>query len=173
MGDHIHALADLQQRHALTHTQHFSYLQLRHAVLVHLPSPISLPEFSPLEAQVMMGNLGKGGVSRIYRSLINNGPASLDGVRARWEGWVGPLEEADCRDALMAPRTLTTSSRLRLVQIYYLHTVYLTPARPFRAHLRPSPDCPKCGSSPADFYHMVWLCPALERFWRGWSGSLH
>lgn len=150
-GDHIQSFAELQARHSLHTSQFYRYLQLRHALAVHISTGTSLPEFSPPEAQVLMGSLGKGGVSKIHRSLVNNTPTNLDSLRARCEGCIGPLEEADWCDALMAPRTLTTSFRLHLIQLYYLHIAYLTPAQLHRAGLRPSPACARCGLAPADF----------------------
>lgn len=171
-GDHIRTFPDLQQRHALSGSQFYKYLQVRHALTTHVPTGTSLPEFSPLEAQVMTGNLGRGGVSRIYRSLVNNGSPTLNALRTSWEGWLGPLEDEDWRDALMAPKTLTTSSKLHLIQLYFLHTAYLTPVRLHRAGLRPSPNCVRCGHAPTDFYHVAWGCPALAQFWPGIESEL-
>lgn len=117
----------------------------------------------------MTGNLGKGGVSRIYRSLVNNGAPTLDALQTHWEGWLGPTEDDDWRDALMAPKTLTSSSKLRLLQLYFLHTAYLTPIRLHKAGLRPNPDCVRCGQAPADFFHVVWGIRSLPSFGLGWK----
>lgn len=145
MSDHIRTFAELQTRYSLHTSQFYCYLQLRHALATHHPryfiTRVQSLRGTGTDGQPGTGQGVGGGVSRIYRSLVNNTPTYLDSLRAPWEGWLGPLEEADWRDALMAPKTLTTSPKLRLIQLYYLHTAYPTPTRLYRFGRRPSPDC--------------------------------
>lgn len=115
--------------------------------------------------QILMGNLGKGGVSKIYSSLVNNCPSSLDPFRHRWETWLGPMEDEDWRDALMSPQLISISARLLLVKLYYLHYAYLTPTLLHRAALLATPAYPRCRSELADFFHMVWACTHLTLYW--------
>lgn len=151
-GNHIRTFKDLQIRYFLHNTQFYRYLQLRHALQSHITDGSSLPEYSPPEAQTLTGNLGKGGISCIYRSLVNNTPNALSRLRDKWEGWLGSLDDTDWGDELMTPRTITASARLSLVQIYYLHAVYLTPLCLQRAGLSPEASCPRCDHPQADYY---------------------
>lgn len=102
-GNHIRTFKDLQIRYSLHNTQFYRYLQLRHALQSHITDGSSLPEYRPSEAQTLTGNLGKGGISCIYHSLVNNTPNALSRLRDKWEGWLGSLDDTDWRDALMAP----------------------------------------------------------------------
>lgn len=117
----------------------------------------------------MTGDLGREGISRIYCSLTNNTPNSLSQLWDKWEGWLGALEDADWRDALMAPKIIAVSARLGLVQTYFLHAAYLTLLRLHRVGLRPDALCPH---SHANFYHMVWLCLAIQRYWESLTREL-
>lgn len=108
-----------------------------------------------LRRRLSWGTWGRVASPHIYRALINNTPTSLDRLRTQWEEWVGTLEEKDWREALMAPRMVTASAKLRMVQLYYLHSAYLTPVRLHRAGFSPTPACARCGHEPADFFHMV------------------
>ncbi|KAJ1097918.1 hypothetical protein NDU88_003034 [Pleurodeles waltl] len=164
-GSHIQSFQDLQTQYSLNKTQFHRYLQLRHALLVHLQAGDTIPEHSPMEAKALMGDLGKGGVSQIYRTLITTAGGPLRELRQRWEDWMGPMEEMDWTEALMAPRSLTMATRLQLIQTYFLHTAYLTPAKLHKAGLRPSAECPRCRSHTADFFHMVWACPTIVAYW--------
>ncbi|KAJ1119448.1 hypothetical protein NDU88_007634 [Pleurodeles waltl] len=164
-GTHIRSFQDLQKQYSLNKTQFHRYLQLRHALLVHLQTGDTIPEHSPMEAKALMGDLGRGGVSQIYRTLITATGGPLRELRQRWESWVGSMEEADWTEALMAPCSLTMATRFRLIQSYFLHAAYLTPAMLHKAGLRPTAECPRCRYHTADFYHMVWTCPIIMAYW--------
>ncbi|KAJ1166053.1 hypothetical protein NDU88_006463, partial [Pleurodeles waltl] len=64
-GSHIQSFEDLQKNFSLNKTQFHRYLQLRHALSVHIRVGETIPECSPMEAKALMGSLGKGGVSQI------------------------------------------------------------------------------------------------------------
>ncbi|KAJ1217743.1 hypothetical protein NDU88_005333 [Pleurodeles waltl] len=161
MGDAMKSFQELQADLQLSRTQFFEYLQLWHALGTHLTPTDPIPEFNPLEARLLMGNSGGKGVSQIYKALVNHAPGSLDSNRSKWESWVGELKEPDWAEALMAPRMLAVSARLRAVQFYYLHRAYLAPDRLHWAGLRPTALCPRCAGEPADLFHMVLSCPVL------------
>ncbi|KAJ1155451.1 hypothetical protein NDU88_008181 [Pleurodeles waltl] len=162
----MRSFEDLQDTFALNKTQFHKYLQVRHALLTQVQTGDNIPVSSPMERRALMGNLGRGGVSQVYRTLITSTACSLEELRWKWEGWVGPVEEEDWTEALAAPHTLTMATRLRLIQTYYLHTAYLTPSKMHKAGLRPTADCPRCMSPDADFFHMVWSCSTINTYWK-------
>ncbi|KAJ1205838.1 hypothetical protein NDU88_001263 [Pleurodeles waltl] len=90
-GSHMRSFQDQQKQYALNKTQFYRYLQLRHALLVHVQTGDTIPEHSPMEAKALMGNMGRGGVSQIYRTLTTVTAGPLGRLRKRWEDWVGPM----------------------------------------------------------------------------------
>ncbi|KAJ1153199.1 hypothetical protein NDU88_005960 [Pleurodeles waltl] len=169
---HMRSFEEIQESYSLNKTQFPKYLQLRHTLLVHIRPGDSVPNCSPMEARTMMGGQGRRGISQLYRSLLFNTTPSHENLRRKWEGWVGPIEEADWRDVLMAPRTMSMTSRFRVLQTLYLHTAYLTPERLFKTGLRQTADCPRCSSPDADFFHMVWACPVIMTYWKAIVGEV-
>lgn len=93
----------------------------------------NLPAFSPLEAKVFMGDLAERKISKIYQTLVTHCSPSLHKLREAWVEDVGPLEDPDWTEALAAPRGAAIVVRLRLVQFKYLHRVYFTRVRLWRA----------------------------------------
>ena len=123
--------SDLQEDFGLHSTQFFQYLQIHHALLPLLSSLDDLPDSNPLESKVFSGPLGRGRISRLYKSLVLNSLGTLSTLQARWEGWVGKLDGPDWRDACMFPRVAFILARLCLVQLNFLRVAYLTPLRLF------------------------------------------
>ena len=163
----VKSFAELQEEYGLHHTQFFNYLQLRHALVASHLEKAGMSEFNPLEAKLLQGALGRGGLSRIYKSLIINSPECFQPLRNKWEEQVGTLDEEDWRDARAAPREIAISSRLRFIQLKFLHMAYKTPTMLHRMIPGYSPNCPKCAHTGADFLHMTWSCPSLQDFWNG------
>ena len=98
----IKSFSTLQEEFSLDNSQFFRYLQLRHTLQQYPSISRELEEFNPLEAKLLLGAMGRGGVSRLYRSLVINSPECFSPLRERWESYVGPLEEEDWREARMA-----------------------------------------------------------------------
>lgn len=166
-GTTLRSFQDMQDLYHMPKTQFYKYLQFRHALSPSLVGLESLPEFSPLEAKVLMGDLGSKKISRIYQSLVTHSTHMLGGLWERWEVDVGTLEEEDWREALASPRGAAISMRLRLVQFKYLHRAYYTRVRLWRAGLIASPLCTRCEREDGTFLHTVWLCHSLAKFWQG------
>ena len=133
----------LQADFNLHRSQLFKYLHLRHTLTEYRQQIAELADCNPLEARLLQGPIGRGGISKIYRTLVVNSPECFSALRARWEGIGGKLEEEDWRDARMAPRELAISSRLRFIQIKYLHMAYRTPLSLNRMYSSAAPCCPK------------------------------
>lgn len=166
-GRSLKSFQDLQTEFHMPQTQFYRYLQLRHALSPSLEGLESLPEFSPIEAKVFMGDLQDHKISKIYQSLITHCSSTLQKLRRDWEGDVGQLEEEDWMEALIAPREAAIVVRLRLLQFKYFHRVYYTRMHLWRAGLLASPMCLRCSQEEGTFLHTVWHCPSLDRFWRG------
>ena len=159
----LNSFEELQREFGLHRSQFFKYLQLRHALATY--GLKRLEEFNPLEVKVLSGKMGRGGVSRLYKSLVIHTPDRFDCLREKWEGLVGDLEEEDWRDASMAHREMAISSRLRLLQWKIFHMAYRTPALLSKMYRGYEARCPKCSGAPADFFHLIWHCPVTQTFW--------
>ena len=80
---------------------------MRHALSQYRPQLEGLAEHNPLEAKLLNGAIGKGGISKIYKTLVINSPDCFAALRGRWEALIGDMEEEEeWRDARMAPREL-------------------------------------------------------------------
>lgn len=166
-GTTLRSFREMQDMYHMPRTQFYKYLQFRHALSPSLVGLESLPAFSPLEAKVFMGDLCSKKISQVYQTLVTHSTPTLAGLRERWEVDVGSLEEEDWREALASPRGAAISMRLRLIQFNYLHRVYYTRVRLWRAGLIASPACCRCDAEEGTFIHTVWLCQRILRFWRG------
>lgn len=165
-GAVLKSFQDLQTDFQMPKTQFFKYLQFRHALSPNLEGLTVLAEFSPIEAKVFMGDLQDRKISKIYHTLVTHSSPSLQHLRETWEGDVGPLEGEDWVEALGSPRGAAISVNLRLIQFKYLHRVYFTRARLWRAGLIASPVCLRCKHEEGTLIHTIWHCSALSRFWR-------
>ena len=106
---------ELQGEFHLHRSQFYKYLQLRYALLAQGHALLKLPESNPLENKAICDHMGRGGISRLYRTLVVNSPNLFQPLRARWESWVGSLNEEDWHEARMSPWTPAISSRLLLI----------------------------------------------------------
>lgn len=165
-GTVLKSFQDIQKDFQMPKTQFFKYLQFRHAISPSLEGLTSLAEFSPIEAKVFMGDLQERKISKIYQSLVTHSSPSLQHLRETWEGDVGPLESEDWMEALASPRGAAIQISLRLIQFKYLHRVYYTRVRLWRAGLIASPVCLRCMHEEGTLMHTIWHCNALSRFWR-------
>lgn len=166
-GTILKSFTELQRDYTMPQTQFYRYLQFRHALLPSLKHLATLPEFSPLEAKVFMGDLHERKVSKIYQTLVTHCSSSLHKLKAAWEEDVGPLEDQDWTEAVAAPRGAAIAMRLRLIQFNYLHRVYFTRMRLWKAGLIDSQICLRCERAEGTLLHTVWTCLSLDRFWRG------
>lgn len=171
LGDVMHrttlkSFQQLQADFAMPRSQFYKYLLFRHALMPYIRDLDTLPAFSPLEAKLFMGDLQDRKISKIYQTLVTNSPNSLDRLRRTWELDLGDLENEDWTEALLSPRMAAVAMRLRMIQFNYLHRVYFTRERLWRAGLIASPECLRCGVQRGDWFHSVWQCTVVARFWR-------
>ena len=64
-GSHIKSLEALRGEFTLHNSQFYRYLQLRYAQSSYRAELVEVPELSPLEVKLLMGPVGRGGVSHI------------------------------------------------------------------------------------------------------------
>ena len=76
-GAHIKSFVVLIGEFSLHKSQFFKYLQLRNALFLYQLELTDLPEFNPLEVKLLMGPIGNGAISQLYRSLVIHSPDPL------------------------------------------------------------------------------------------------
>lgn len=62
-------------------------------------------------------------------------------------------------------RSTFISARDQLIQVKWLHRVYLTPTRLVRIHRLQVDTCTRCHMGRGTLIHVIWECSALQSFW--------
>lgn len=58
------------------------------------------------------------------------------------------------------------SARDKIIQYNFLHRIHYTPACLYKMGRVDSPECCGCHTEVRDYFHMIWQCPHLVRFWK-------
>ena len=143
-GSSTGSFAELREEFSLQPSQFYKYLQLRHALEAHRDSLVEAEEFNTLEAKVLRGAMDRrGGLADIPLPNYSSTGWVCD-TQIEVGEFCGELGGGRWARRLMAPRELAISSRLRLIQIKYLHMVYRSPAQLHRAFVTYPPGCTRC-----------------------------
>lgn len=162
----IHSFDTLKKQFSLADAEYFRYLQIRHALLTHIPRDTTPLEASPLEGRVLDGHLPIKATSLIYRKLINIMEDSLQSLKNKWNNDSLVLDNEDWQEAISSPREVEIQARLRLVQLKILHRVYVTgPALVRMGHLE-SGECRRGCRELGTFFHILWHCHYIQTYWR-------
>lgn len=161
------AFSQLQEKHDIPQRDFYKYLQLRHALGSQWGS-----DRLPISSYPLIGIIrspGPGGlISSIYSYLITekvirNPLPVVD--RCRTE--IPDLSSDTISDILESHTLVSPAINNRLTQLFIVHQCYLTPSRMHKMGRRGDACCPRCGHSPANFWHMIWDCSTLQVFWLG------
>lgn len=83
--------------------------------------------------------------------------------------WNGDLEvnvtNEEWSEALNNIYKTFFSESLWITQLFFLYRAYYTPSNLYKWGNRETGMCPRCRIEEGDFYHMVWRCPKLLRYW--------
>lgn len=150
----------LSQEYGLHRCQFIRYAQLRHALQAENIQCTDLPEYAPLEGRLLQEELVKKAVSLMYKTINNNMPDRLGGLRARWEKDDGPLEDR-LGGSLNAPQ------RARLCFVHYkiLHRIYYDNAKLHKMGRSETLYCFTYKGVKGDFFHTIWTCPTIHAYW--------
>lgn len=151
----------------LADTEHFRYLQIRHALYSVLTKSDNPPESSPLEDRILDGHMPSNTISLTYKKLTNATPEPLKDLKEKWEGDGLIIEEEDWVEAIASPREVAISARLRLVQLKILHRIYVTTQFLYNIGKADTNKCRRGWRHMGTFLHTLRECPLIQVYWKG------
>lgn len=72
----------------------------------------------------------------------------------------------DRREACKSHLVITPASNNKLLQLYIIHQAYLIPCNLYAIGRMTTVECVRCYQLGADFLHMMWSCPGINRYLR-------
>mgnify|MGYP002804281051 CR=1 FL=1 len=155
----------IRATYQMSPSQQYKYLRIRHAWQAEGLEDREISESAPLEGRLLGPQLEVKAVSWTYRTLNNNMPDTLHGLRSRWETDTKRMEDIDWEAALMHPREVAIKSRLRLIQLKILHRSYYDRKRLHTMGRADSTHCLRCNHVEGSFMHTLWSCPRIQTHW--------
>ena len=76
---------ELQRQFELADSQHYKYLQVRHALAKYASHMQDMVAETPLEFRLLAAPLHKHAISQINKMLLNNGQQPLARLEDKWE----------------------------------------------------------------------------------------
>uniref|UniRef100_A0A803KDS8 Reverse transcriptase domain-containing protein n=1 Tax=Xenopus tropicalis TaxID=8364 RepID=A0A803KDS8_XENTR len=147
-----------------TKPQFYRYLQLRHAFNAQFAT--LSPEITSLDIEhILHKPEAPKLVSHIYSILLSTKPRPFETARTRWLTDIPQLTSEVWEEATDNCYNYLISTRDCLVQYKIMHQLYITPYRLHKMGRKPDPSCPRCNASPAGFFHRIWSCPDIARYW--------
>lgn len=161
----LQSFSQLREHFDIPHRDFYKYLQLRHALEAQWDA-----NRLPISSYPLIGIIrsrGPGGlISTIYSYLITEKVIQNPlPVVDRWRSVIPDLTPEIVSDILESHTLVSPAINNRLIQLFIIHQCYLTPSRMYRMGRRGDSCCPRCGHSPANFWHMMWDCSVLQDFW--------
>lgn len=168
----------IQNRFGIPQKDFFGFLQMRHYVRSSLSFPGDLPILNPIEIFLLKFNENtipqKKFISLCYTTLMESNSQTAHSARSLWEADMGTeLGDEIWSNAFVSAKKIFTCNRLRENQYRILHRLQRTPRFLHKISPQISPFCIKCKNSVGTYYHCVWQCPIIQRFWRNVATELH
>lgn len=159
------SFVDLRAKYKITNTFFFWYLQLRHAVTTQYGRGEVVLTSSGLEKLIAEEEHSKL-ISKYYFTLLTSSFTRMDRVSAQWKADITSIMEESWTEVLDTMLPSMISAKEKLLQFNYLHRIYYTPQRLHKMGSLESPECYRCRGTVGDFFHKVWQCPIIVRFWK-------
>lgn len=166
-GEILMSFEELISKYDIPCKHRFKYLQVRNFIRSSQNQCLSIPPFSTLETEMKRDCFGKGIISKLYNMLVEGSPESSLGKLNAWrEDLQEDLSSEDWEEACAEAQTQTTSTRLKVLQYNWLMRTYVTPEK-LNKYNGDIPDlCFRCGEEKGTFFHCVWECNKVQRFWK-------
>lgn len=109
---------------------------------------------------------GRGLISKIYKCSVDGSTETSTGQVGAWredlqEGI--PIEKWE--EACSQAQSSTTNNRLKILQYNWLMRTYITLEKRNKYNSAISDICIKCGKEKGTFFHCIWQCTELQKFW--------
>ncbi|XP_069605738.1 uncharacterized protein [Ranitomeya imitator] len=162
----LKSFSQLQAEFGLGTAGEYQYLQMRHAFGAQSrDGGIRTQRDIVLEYVCNDGTTG-GVIPTLYKDLLHTILLGFPIMaRAKWERDLGQMDNETWELVLEWVPRLSLSEPYRMSQLYVIHRVYKSPMVLYKAGLLNDSECPRCKSTDADIFHMMWTCPRLAAFW--------
>jgi hypothetical protein len=155
----------LSDKHGLTQSNFFRYLQLRSFVKDHCSTFPFLP--ADLPTVLDRPESLKGRLSKLYTCILQSNPSPLVKIRQEWENELGiQFEDSWWVRAKLQVNYSSSCARLNLIQYKVLHRIHFSKAKLAKFFPGTSDACNRCAFVPSDLAHTFWLCSKLTGFWK-------
>lgn len=167
----------LQNKFGIPQRDFFGFLQVRHYVQSSLSFPCDQPTLNPIEDFLLKFNentsFQKKFISLCYTKLMEITHQLAHTARSCWEADMGTeLGDEFWLNAFISAKKIFTCNKLRENQYRILHRLQRTPHFMHKISPQNSPFCIKCKNSVGTYYHCVWQCPLILRFWKNVATEL-
>ena len=160
----------LRDKYSLPARWTFRYWQLRHAYSAQFPDRLTLQSDS-IERLLTSRTMGRP-LSTLYLYLTVAHDSGSTRSFEKWKADIPDLDEEKWEECVSTFIPSLIAARDRFIQIKFLHQAYYTPQRLARIYPQRDPLCPRCGVQEGSFWHMVWSCPMIQRYWGRVAGIL-
>lgn len=157
---------EFRQDYQLPRTAYFLYLQIRHTATTQFGLRNMTVRLSPLE-QLLIDPSHDKLISTYYKTLLHTTTHRLSNTLNKWKADIPELTEGIWQDILPLQVPSVISSRDRVIQTKLLYRAYFTPSLLFKLKKLPSAMCSRCSIMEATFFHLMWECTEIRRFWSG------
>ncbi|OCT78259.1 hypothetical protein XELAEV_18029369mg [Xenopus laevis] len=145
----------------LTQNVRFRYRQLHHAALSQFTARGPKVEVTVLETKLQLETMAKPLSNIQYiRSLCSRTSKGFYPVKPNG-AWIPTRTDNDWATVL---RHLL-SAKDKLIQVKFLHRIYMTPERLNLINPDRSKICPRCGLETGNWFHILWSCVEIQGYW--------
>lgn len=144
----------------------FKYLQLRSFIFSYSKNLGKIPPMSTLEQLTLQNCNNKGWITQLYEILRENNKESCENKRQAWiQDVKNDISLEEWSTICLKSQTQTINTRLRLLQYNWIMRTYITPVRLNKFNPNIPDLCFKCNKFPGTFFHCVWECEEIQKFW--------
>ena len=155
----------LQEKHGLSKSDFFRYLQIGHFVITHLDQfEIATPD--GLDKCLRDCKVERNAISFVYYLLQEQDQVNMEGIKKSWETELGTgIAEDIWEESLKYVNICSLNARDCLMQFKTLHRLHYSRVKLHKFFPEISPICEKCNHTEANLLHSYAPCPKLEDFW--------
>ena len=161
---------DLQRSYNLPGTSFFFYLQLRASMRAYgVPWDLNT---HPLHLIFNSKRKNNGIVSDLYK-FINKAAYKVLPLDRLWKSDIAIQADLDWCTIWVNVSLSSRNLNHQMIHYKFIHRSYLMPQRLLHMKLRTNPYCDFCPDNTiGTFFHMIWQCPEVNRFWKNISSTL-
>uniref|UniRef100_A0A803J318 Reverse transcriptase domain-containing protein n=1 Tax=Xenopus tropicalis TaxID=8364 RepID=A0A803J318_XENTR len=142
-----------------------SYMQIRHLFLTQFQQDTHPIEYTTVENIISAPDKRKT-LSKTYAAITSHKYDPRPRVKLKWETSGLHLDPDDWEEVIDNLYFPLISTRDKLIQFKIIHQTYLTPKKLYQMGRLEHSRCLRCNEPDADYMHLLWNCPDIQRFWQ-------